>query len=73
MIALVITIHGQYITLAQLLKMANVVQSGGEAKFFLAQNVVYVNGQIDSRRGRKLYEGDTVEIDGHSFTVQGLQ
>lgn len=69
---LIINIHTEYITLAQLLKMAELVQSGGAAKVFLVHNVVRVNGEVDSRRGRKLYDGDTVITGGETFQVHRL-
>lgn len=58
-----------FITLGQFLKVVNVVQSGGEAKYFLLENKVLVNGVLESRRGRKLYPGDRVSIDGEEFVV----
>lgn len=58
-----IHITTEYITLGQFLKLADIIQSGGEAKSYLAQNVVLVNGEIDNRRGRKLRSGDRVEIN----------
>ncbi|WJY26780.1 MULTISPECIES: S4 domain-containing protein YaaA [Sporosarcina] len=54
----------EYITLGQLLKMVNVISSGGMAKWFLSENVVYVNGEGEQRRGRKLYGGDVVMVPG---------
>ena len=59
-----INIFSEYITLAQLLKLANVISSGGEAKSYLASNTIVINGINDNRRGRKLYVGDTVVING---------
>lgn len=53
-----------YITLGQLLKHIGAIQTGGEAKFFLSETDVSVNDQIETRRGRKLYEGDKVHIPG---------
>ncbi|WP_301108412.1 S4 domain-containing protein YaaA [Sporosarcina sp.] len=53
-----------YITLGQLLKMTNVISSGGMAKWFLSENVVYVNGEPEQRRGKKLYDEDVVNIPG---------
>ena len=49
-----IQITTPYITLVQLLKLANVIGNGGEAKSFLATHEVLVNGEADNRRGRKL-------------------
>lgn len=52
-----------YITLGQLLKYTNVISSGGETKFFLAENNIVVNDDFDNRRGRKLYPGDIIKIN----------
>ena len=49
-----IKIYTEYVTLGQFLKIADIIQTGGEAKFFLSENVVYVNDEEDNRRGRKL-------------------
>ncbi|MBN2504536.1 MAG: RNA-binding S4 domain-containing protein [Bacilli bacterium] len=59
-----IVIAGPYITLGQLLKYTDVVSSGGEVKPYLATHKILCNDVLDSRRGRKLYPGDTVKIDG---------
>jgi len=61
-----------YIQLDQFLKLMNVVSSGGEAKHFIKEGNVRVNGEPETRRGRKLRKGDLVEIDGQKFTVQEL-
>ncbi|WP_335871927.1 S4 domain-containing protein YaaA [Bacillus sp. 2205SS5-2] len=58
-----IQINTEYITLGQLLKMADLIQSGGMAKWFLSEYQVYVNGEQDQRRGRKLYPNDKIEIE----------
>ncbi len=57
-----ITITTEYITLDQLLKYANLVASGGEAKYVIKSGLVKVNGETELRRGRKLYPGDRVEL-----------
>jgi ribosome-associated protein len=57
-----ITITTEIITLGQFLKLADVIQSGGMAKWFLSEYEVYINGEQDQRRGRKLAVGDKVEI-----------
>ncbi|GKV70507.1 RNA-binding protein [Sporosarcina sp. NCCP-2716] len=54
----------EYITLGQLLKMVNAISSGGMAKWFLSENIVYVKGEGEQRRGRKLYDGDIVMVPG---------
>ncbi|UOQ44737.1 S4 domain-containing protein YaaA [Halobacillus salinarum] len=58
-----IEISTDFIPLGQFLKLANVVESGGMVKIFLSEFEVYVNGELENRRGRKLYLGDTVEIE----------
>jgi ribosome-associated protein len=59
-----VPVHGAYIELQQLLKRLDIVQSGGEVKIFLAETEIIVNGDYESRRGRKLYPGDLVVIEG---------
>ena len=58
-----------YITLQQFLKLKDIISSGGEAKFFLAENDVRVNGETEKRRGRKLYPGDVVTVKGRKFEI----
>ncbi|MDN6900047.1 S4 domain-containing protein YaaA [Oenococcus sicerae] len=59
-----VQINTEFITLGQLLKIENIVDSGGSAKFFLRENAdsFFVNGESDFRRGRKLYPGDSIKI-----------
>lgn len=59
-----------YIKLDSFLKGVNVVGSGGEAKIIIADGQVRVNGETETRRGRKLYPGDRVALDGHEFVVK---
>ncbi len=59
-----IPIRGDMIRLGQLLKLADVVDGGGEVKDFLAEVPVLVNGEPEDRRGRQLHPGDVVVIDG---------
>ena len=59
-----------YIKLDSFLKGVNVVGSGGEAKIIIAEGQVCVNGEAETRRGRKLYPGDRVALGGHEFTVE---
>ena len=58
-----------FITLGVLLKIAGLIDTGGQAKWFLAENKVLVNGEEDNRRGRKLYHGDVIEVANHSFVI----
>ncbi|CAM4214779.1 S4 domain-containing protein YaaA [Paenibacillus alkaliterrae] len=65
-----IAIQTEYITLGQFLKLSDCISTGGHAKFFLQENKVLINGETDNRRGRKLYGGDKVEVEGCGvFTV----
>lgn len=57
-----VLIDDQYFTLAQFLKYINIIGSGGEAKLFLADIEVLYNGEIEQRRGKKLYDGDVIDI-----------
>lgn len=59
-----VEIDTEYITLGQLLKMVDVIQTGGQAKYFLQENPVFVNDQPEQRRGRKIYPEDRVTIEG---------
>jgi ribosome-associated protein len=58
-------IEGPFITLGQLLKKLDVIDSGGQAKHFLQEYEVKVNNEVEWRRGRKIYPQDIVEIAGH--------
>lgn len=60
-----IKLETEFITLGQFLKLAELIQSGGMAKWFLSEYEVFVNGEKEQRRGRKLRSGDKVEVDGH--------
>ncbi|MFC4387774.1 S4 domain-containing protein YaaA [Gracilibacillus marinus] len=68
-----IEINTEYIQLGQFLKLANILESGGMVKVFLQETGVLVNGEVENRRGRKLYPGDIVEVeDVGAFTVTQL-
>ncbi len=60
-----IKITSEYIKLDQFLKWANLVGSGVDAKFTIQDGLVKVNGEVEVRRGRKLYPGDKVVVDGN--------
>ncbi|WP_062310100.1 S4 domain-containing protein YaaA [Alicyclobacillus sendaiensis] len=62
-------IRGDHITLGQLLKKLQMVASGGEAKSYLAEGRVRVNGAVETRRGRKLRGGDEIEVAGAVYRV----
>ena len=60
----------EYITLQSVLKVANVISTGGMAKMFLEDNDVLVNGELEKRRGRKLYTGDKVEFEKNVIVIK---
>ena len=60
----------EFIKLGQALKKAGLVDSGVEAKAVIQDGEVLVNGEVDTRRGRKLYSGDEFEYNGTSFKVK---
>ena len=64
-----IQIWDDYIKLGQALKLANLVSSGVEAKIVIQDGLVKVNGEVDTRRGRKLYPQDVFEFEGQQVTV----
>lgn len=64
-----IKINTEYITLGQLLKMTDFIQSGGEAKFAVKELDIFVNNEKEDRRGRKLRTGDEIIIEGNSFNI----
>jgi len=63
-------LRGDYITLDALLKATGLVGSGGEAKALIATGVVRVNGEPETRRGRKLRPGDSVALHDAQVLVQ---
>jgi ribosome-associated protein len=65
-----VKIDTEYIKLDSFLKAVNAASSGGEAKVMITEGMVRVNGEVEMRRGRKLYPGDLVELAGRSFPVE---
>ena len=64
-----VPIRGQMIRLGQLLKLAGLLDAGGEVKALLAEATVLVNGERETRRGRQLAPGDVVSVDGEELRV----
>lgn len=60
----------KHITLGQFLKLQGFVNSGGEVKHRINEFEIFVNGEIENRRGKKLYQGDSVEINGQDFVIE---
>lgn len=67
-----VNINTEYINLGQLLKMTNIVGSGGEIKHYLFNNDVFVNDILEERRGRKLYHLDVIRVEDQVFEIQCL-
>ena len=67
----IIKLRDEFIKLGQALKAAGLVESGVDAKEVIVQGLVVVNGEIETRRGRKLYDGDEVEFDGDKINNCG--
>ena len=64
-----ITIHTEFIKLQDLLKLANAVGSGGEAKERIQAGEAAVNGEVCAMRGKKLRPGDVVSFDGQQYAI----
>ncbi len=65
-----VKITTEYIKLGQLLKLVHIISSGGEEKIFVLTHKIFVNGEAENRRGRKIYPNDTVEVDGIKILVK---
>lgn len=65
-----VSITSEFITLGQMLKFVGIIDSGAMAKAFLAENVVYVEGELDNRRGRKLYPGYQILINDEKYIIE---
>ena len=62
-------IKDEFIKLGQALKLAGEADTGVDAKYMIEEGKVYVNGEAELRRGRKLYDGDIFTINGNEITV----
>ncbi|MBQ5952421.1 MAG: RNA-binding S4 domain-containing protein [Lachnospiraceae bacterium] len=63
-------IRDEFIKLGQVLKAAGLVENGGEAKEAVQAGEVKVNGEVETRRGRKCVPGDVIEFNGESVLIQ---
>ena len=66
----IIKLREEFIKLGQALKAAGLVESGVEAKEVIQDGLVKVNGEVDTRRGKKLYDGDIVFFDGTDIKIE---
>ncbi|WP_270659434.1 S4 domain-containing protein YaaA [Paraclostridium bifermentans] len=64
-----ITIDSEFIKLDQFLKLADIASTGGHAKFLIQEGLVKVNGEIETRRGKKLRSNDVVEVEGNTIKI----
>jgi ribosome-associated protein len=64
-----VEIREESIRLGQFLKLADLVDNGADAKPLLMQGLVFVNGEMETRRGRQLVKGDVVSVDGATVKV----
>ncbi|NNF33830.1 MAG: RNA-binding S4 domain-containing protein [Saprospiraceae bacterium] len=60
----------EYVELKNLLKLMDLVNSGGEAKYIIKEGGIYVNGEEELRPGKKLRAGDTVTFDNHTIIIE---
>ena len=65
-----IKIETEYITLAQFLKIVGLIDTGGQAKYFLLENKLLLNNELESRRGKKVYQGDIIKIGKEEFIIK---
>lgn len=68
-----IHIRDEFIKLGQAMKLAGLVDSGVDAKEIIQNGEVLVNGEVDTRRGRKLHPGDIFSWNGQEVKVEGNQ
>ncbi|MDR1019069.1 MAG: RNA-binding S4 domain-containing protein [Lachnospiraceae bacterium] len=66
----IIKIKDEFIKLGQVLKFANMVENGAEAKEVIADGLVLVNDEVETRRGKKIYSGDKVSFNGEEIIIE---
>ncbi len=66
----IIKLRDEYIKLGQALKAAGLIETGAMAKDVITEGLVLVNGEIETRRGRKLYDGDEIIFDGKKISIR---
>lgn len=59
-----ITIYTEFIKLQQALKLAGLIDQGSDVKVYLAEGMVFVNGETATQRGKKIHPGDVIEVKG---------
>ena len=71
--AYIVELEEQPIELCNLLKLLNLVESGGQAKMLIAEGYVGLNGELCLQKRKKVYAGDTVEFDGQLYQIAQLE
>ncbi len=64
-----IQISTEYIKLQQILKLAQVLSQGADIKYYLQEELVTVNGELATQRGKKIYKGDVIEVEGYEQII----
>ena len=64
-----IKIDSEFIKLDQFLELVDIASTGGHAKFLIQEGLVKVNGEIETRRGKKLRSDDIVEVEGNTIKI----
>lgn len=64
-----INIDSEFITLTQFLKISNIVSSGGEAKYFILENQIFLNNELENRRKKKIFPGDIISINNIQYEI----
>lgn len=67
-----VQIRDEFIRLGQALKLSGAASSGTEAKFLIGEGLVCVNGEVECRRGRKLYKGDCFSFEHQEYRIVAL-
>jgi len=65
-----IEITKEPVELFRLLKFESLASSGGEAKFFISEGLVTVNGEVETRKRKKMISGDVLEFNGEKYTLR---
>ena len=65
----VVEIEEEPVELYKILKFESMVQSGGEAKFVIAEGLVRVNGEVETRKSKKIFSGDIIEFEEETITI----
>lgn len=69
----IVNIESEFIKLDSFLKFSGAVNQGSDAKFFIQNSEVKVNGEIENRRGKKLYDSDKIEFNGEVYIVKKVR